>query len=114
MRFLVLLLILACLSFSQTSQHPCDHHTNIAEHPSPCTSFVYSDFYVDVAGGNDINDGLTSTSPWLTTHDSLALTNTQAILYLQSGTWYLYRETGMTANEASLTADLVTATADTF
>ena len=73
-------------------------------------------YYVDPIGGNDANNGSSTTAAWLTTSpaDSVVLTGTQTIGYLLSGTWYLYRKLNMTFDEALLAANLVTETANNF
>ena len=73
-------------------------------------------FYIDPIHGNDSNTGTSKTDAWLTTtfSDTLILTTGQKIEYLESGTWFLYRTPGETANMSSITADRVTAGANTF
>lgn len=79
-------------------------------------------YYVDPISGNDANAG-TIGSPWLTTDtvnasgfsaDTIVLTGVQSVGYKLAGVWYLYRKLNMTAAEAELAANLVTAAADQF
>lgn len=73
-------------------------------------------YYIDPVDGSDSADGMFESSPWHTTahSDLVTLSGVETIGYKLNGTWYLYRSLGMTADQAELTADLVTATADQF
>jgi hypothetical protein len=72
-------------------------------------------YYIDPNAGNDSNPGSFG-APWQTTTnaDGMTLSLGITIAYRVNGSYYLYRKLNMTAAEAQLAANLVTATADEF
>ena len=73
-------------------------------------------YFVDPVGGNDGNNGRTAGTAWkTTTHaDAESLFGTETVGYKYNGEYFLYRKLNMTAAEAQLAANLVSATADEF
>jgi hypothetical protein len=80
------------------------------------TRFGGYNYYIDPMTGNDSNSGTSVTTAWATTAqaDTISLANSQSIGYKYNGFWYLYRVPGMTADLGQLTADIVSAPADSF
>jgi len=86
--------------------------------PLNLIGYAFNEFmyYIDPVNGNDLNNGLTPATAWLTTTpaDAVTLTGTQAIGYYYAGSYMLYRSLGMTIDQAALIISIVTETADKF
>jgi hypothetical protein len=81
----------------------------------PTTTSTSYTYYIDPYHGDNSNSGNAYNNAWKSpVADTVTLTGSQSIGYFYNGTWYLYRSLNMTADQAQLAANLVTATANQF
>lgn len=74
-------------------------------------SFTY---YVDPTYGSDYNDGLTSSTPWQTNHDSIVLADGESIGFLFNGGWALMRKNNMRQSDFVLPSNVYTGSSDQY